>query len=103
MFFLPVTNWGLSSGDWWALVYLAIPGTFFSHWLWIRVTTRISTTITSVIFYLLIPMTMIISHFWLGEDMPFNKISGAALIVSGNLLSFYGRHRKTRKGFNSRS
>ena len=93
LFFLPVTNWDLESRDWWALLYLAIPGTFITHWLWIRVTTRISTTITSVIFYLVIPMTMLISHFWLGEPMPFQKVGGAALIVSGNLLSFYGRNR----------
>ncbi len=103
MFFLPVTNWQLKPFDWWALLYLAVPGTFFSHWLWVRVTTRLTTTITSVIFYLIIPMTMVISHFWLEEEMPFQKISGAALIVSANLLSFYGRNRSGKSGVNSRS
>lgn len=94
LFFLPATHWELDQNDWWALLYLAVPGTFITHWLWIRVTTRISTTITSIIFYLIIPMTMLISHFWLNEPMPLEKISGAVLIVSGNLLSFYGRSRK---------
>jgi drug/metabolite transporter (DMT)-like permease len=101
LFFLPATDWQLTTDDWWALLYLAVPGTFFSHWLWIRVTTRISTTITSIIFYLIIPMTMIISHYWLGEDMPVQKITGAMLIVSGNILSLYGRRRQNSKRFNS--
>lgn len=83
----PWTNWQLSTIDWWALLYLAIPGTFIAHTLWVRVTTRLSTTVTSLIFYLLIPLTMITSHFWLGEPMPLMKIIGALLIVSGNLLS----------------
>ena len=90
-FFLPWADWKLDSVDWWALLYLAIAGTFIAHSLWVRVTTRISTTISSLIFYLIIPMTMIISHFWLGEPMPFAKIVGALLIVAGNVISFSGR------------
>jgi drug/metabolite transporter (DMT)-like permease len=90
-FFIPMTNWDLEAVDWWALLYLAIAGTFIAHSLWIRVTTRISTTISSLIFYLIIPLTMIISHFWLNEPMPIQKIAGALLIVSGNLISFLGR------------
>lgn len=87
MFLLPLTSWQLESVDWWALLYLAIPGTFIAHTLWVRVTTKISTTITSLIFYLIIPMTMVISHFWLGEPMPGVKIAGAGLVVLGNLIS----------------
>lgn len=62
-FFIPLTNWELTSVDWWSLLYLAIPGTFIAHTLWVRVTTKLSTTTSSLIFYLIIPMTMVISHF----------------------------------------
>ena len=93
LFFIPLTDWNLQTVDWWALLYLAIPGTFIAHSLWVRVTTRISTTITSLIFYLIIPMTMMISHFWLDEPMPFEKIAGALLIVSGNVISMVGKVR----------
>jgi drug/metabolite transporter (DMT)-like permease len=92
-FFTPLTNWKLESVDWWALLYLAVAGTFIAHSLWVRVTTQLSTTISSLIFYLIIPMTMVISHFWLDEPMPFHKILGAFLIVSGNAISFLGRLR----------
>ena len=93
LFFIPMTDWNLQTVDWWALLYLAIPGTFIAHSLWVRVTTRISTTITSLIFYLIIPMTMVISHFWLDEPMPIEKIAGALLIVSGNVISMVGKVR----------
>jgi drug/metabolite transporter (DMT)-like permease len=92
-FFTPLSSWKIGKMDWWALFYLAVPGTFIAHSLWIRVTTQLSTTISSLIFYLIIPMTMVISHFWLREPMPFHKISGAFLIVSGNAISFLGRLR----------
>ena len=94
MFFIPYTEWSLQPVDWWALLYLAIPGTFIAHTLWVRVTTRLSTTISSIIFYLIIPMTMVISHFWLKEAMPFDKIIGALLIVLGNVFSISGRIKK---------
>jgi drug/metabolite transporter (DMT)-like permease len=94
MFFIPWTNWQLESSDWWSLLYLAIPGTFIAHSLWVRVTTRISTTISSLIFYLIIPMTMLISYFWLKESMPFPKIAGALLIVFGNVLSISKRLKR---------
>ncbi len=89
--FAPMTSWNLQPVDWWSLLYLGIAGTFIAHSLWVRVTTRISTTISSLIFYLIIPMTMVISHFWLDEPMPFQKIAGALLIVSGNIVSFSGK------------
>lgn len=94
MLFVPYTEWSIQAVDWWALLYLAIPGTFIAHTLWVRVTTRLSTTISSIIFYLIIPMTMLISHFWLKEVMPMEKILGALLIVLGNVFSLSGRIRK---------
>jgi drug/metabolite transporter (DMT)-like permease len=96
-FFTPLTNWKLELVDWWALLYLAVAGTFIAHSLWVRVTTQLSTTISSLIFYLIIPMTMVISHFWLHEPMPLHKILGAFLIVVGNAISFLGRLRRKKQ------
>jgi len=87
VFLLPWTSWQLDVVDWWALIYLAIPGTFIAHTLWVRVTTKISTTVTSLIFYLIIPLTMIISYLWVDEPMPIQKIAGACLVVLGNIVS----------------
>ncbi|MFC2125845.1 DMT family transporter [Bacteroidota bacterium] len=96
LFFIPVTEWHFKTADWLSLLYLAVLGTFIAHWLWVRVTTRMTTTTTSVIFYMVIPMTMALSYFWLGEEMGTKKIAGAFLIVAGNLISFFGRSRRNK-------
>lgn len=96
-FFFPVAEWKLQPLDWWALLYLAVAGTFIAHSLWVRVTTKVSTVLSSLIFYLIIPMTMLISHFWLGELMPFDKLLGAFLIVAGNIVSFTSKFAMKRK------
>lgn len=36
-------------------------------------------------------MTMLISHFWLKEPMPVEKVAAAILIVGGNIISMAGK------------
>lgn len=91
--FFQQTDWSLEAKDWWALAFLGVAGTFIAHSLWVRVTTRLPTPVSSIIFYINIPLTMIISHFWLDEAMPAMKIIGAVFVVAGNLISFAGRSR----------
>lgn len=84
-------DFNLTTTDWYSLFYLSVFGTFFAHTLWINVTTRLNTTITSLIFYIIIPITMAISYFWLGEDMKLNKLMGALMIISANVLGILSR------------
>ena len=91
LIFFPGTDWQLETVDWWVLTYLAIPGTFIAHGLWVRVTTHFPTVVSSVIFYLIIPMTMTVSYFWLEESMTREKLIGATLVVIGNLISILNR------------
>ena len=86
----------LETSDWYSLLYLGIFGTFLAHTLWINVTTKLNTTITSLIFYVIIPITMAISYFWLGEEMKLNKLIGALMIVSANVLGILTRFYKNR-------
>jgi len=102
LLFIPRYNFDLSANDWYSLLYLGIFGTFMAHTLWINVTTKLNTTITSLIFYIIIPITMTVSYFWLGEDMKLNKLLGALLIVSANIVGilsrFYPRKIKVELG-----
>jgi drug/metabolite transporter (DMT)-like permease len=69
-----------------------------AHTLWINVTTKLNTTVTSLIFYIIIPVTMTVSYFWLDEEMKFNKLLGALMIVTANIIGilsrFYTRRNK---------
>jgi drug/metabolite transporter (DMT)-like permease len=101
LLFIPQYDFNLNKADWYSLLYLGIFGTFISHSLWINVSTKLNTTVTSLIFYIIIPITMTVSYFWLGEEMKFNKILGALMIVAANIIGilsrFYSRRIKLAK------
>lgn len=81
--------------DVYSLLYLGIFGTFLAHSFWINVTTKLPTTFTSLIFYIVIPFTMVLSYFWLDEPMNPEKIAGAFLIILANMIGITGRFRRS--------
>lgn len=81
------SNWDLSQQDWVYLVILGVVCTVGAHTLWLRASTMLSPTTTSLIFYLGTPVAMISSYFFLDEEMNTSKVIGAALIVSANVFS----------------
>lgn len=86
LFFATESSWSLPQIDW---VYLGILGlicTVGAHTLWLRSSTMLPTTTTSLIFYLGTPIAMFTSYLFLDEEMGLEKIVGAALIVSANVL-----------------
>ena len=91
LFFSAEFDFQLESSDWYSLLYLGVLGTFLAHTLWINVTTKLNTTVTSLIFYIIIPITMTLSYFWLGEEMKLNKLLGALMIISANILGILSR------------
>lgn len=93
--FTSETNWGLTQLDW---VYLAILGvvcTVVAHTLWLRATTMLPPTNSSLIFYLGSPIAMISSYIFLNEQMSTNKILGASLIISANVFGVLMRKKST--------
>jgi drug/metabolite transporter (DMT)-like permease len=84
--FIGQFEFGWQPADIYSLLYLGIIGTFLAHTFWINVTTKLPTTFTSLIFYIVIPFTMTISYFWLNEPMNTEKITGAFLIILANMI-----------------
>lgn len=79
-------NLDLPESDWWYLGILGIVCTLGAHTLWLRATTHLPHAASSVIYYLSIPIAMLVSYFFLAEPMPLNKILGAILIILANLI-----------------
>lgn len=79
-------DFDLPASDWYYLIVLALLCTVIAHTLWLRATTHLPHASSSVIYYLSIPVAMLVSYFFLNEPMPFNKVMGAILIVLANLL-----------------
>ena len=88
---LPAADWHLSADDWFWLMVLAVVCTLVQHTLWTRLTTRLPTLTTSVLFYLAVPVTLVFGVVLLGERVTAWMLAGAALIVSGNLLALLKR------------
>ncbi|WP_420388326.1 DMT family transporter [Roseivirga sp.] len=91
------TNWDLTQLDW---IYLAILGvicTVVAHTLWLRATTMLPPTNTSLIFYLGSPIAMFTSYLFLDEEMNTEKVLGAGLIISANVFGVILRRRRRQK------
>lgn len=87
LLFLPGTDWRFPAWDWAWLLVLAIPCTLVQHTLWTRLTTRLSTLVTSVLFYMAVPVTLLLGVVLLRERVTPWMVGGAALIIAGNVLA----------------
>lgn len=96
LMFWPLSDWNLSTRDWLGLLFLAVMCTLVSHTIWVRVTTTLSTRTTSVIYYLYVPVSLILSVVVLDERVDAAMIAGAVLIILANALGVF--HHVKRGG-----
>lgn len=88
LFFIPwlgASNWNLSSGDWYRLLSLGIFCTVVAHTLWVKASTELPPVITGVVYYIYIPCTMMMSWYFLEEQITVKMAGGAALIIAANI------------------
>jgi drug/metabolite transporter (DMT)-like permease len=91
------TNWTLTTRDWAGLLFLAIGVTLIAHSLWVRVTTRLSPSATSIVYYGTIPITITLGVLILGEPLTLRTVLGAALIVGGGVIGLVARSVGSRQ------
>jgi drug/metabolite transporter (DMT)-like permease len=94
--FISETEWDLPKSDWGYLGILAIICTLGAHTLWLRATTNLPNTASGLIYYLSIPVAMIVSFLFLDEAMPAQKITGAVLIILSNVIGVSQQIRRSR-------
>jgi len=83
--FLPNANIPSTGLDWIGLLFLGIFGTVFTHTLWVRVTTVLSTNTTSVVYYGYLPVAIKLDYFVLGGEITLRMLCGAILIVVASI------------------
>ncbi|HUR79269.1 MAG TPA: DMT family transporter [Thermoanaerobaculia bacterium] len=86
LFFLPKAEWNLDARDWLGLAFLAIGVTLIGHSLWVSVTTRLSPSATSILYYANIPIAIALSTLALGERLTWRAALGAALIIAAGIM-----------------
>lgn len=80
-----MTEWDLTSQDWTGLIVLGLMCTLVAHTLWNKVSTEMPGHVTAVIYYLYIPQAMIMSVLFLDEQISWQMIVGAVLIILANV------------------
>jgi drug/metabolite transporter (DMT)-like permease len=91
LFFLPKAEWDLGARDWAGLLFLAIGVTLVGHSLWVSVTTRLTPSATSILYYANIPIAIVLSTLALGERLTLRMILGAALIIGAGVVGLVSR------------
>lgn len=84
--FVTKTEWQLAPRDWAGLLFLAIGVTLIAHSLWVRVTTRLRPSTTSILYYGNIPVAIALGVLLLDEPLTVRTMSGAALIIAGGVI-----------------
>ena len=91
---LPRMDWGVPKADWLGLMHLAVFSTFVAHTLWIRGTSVLPTQVSGMIYYLYVPIAMLLSHFLLGEELVASRVAGACLIVIASCIGVFSQPRR---------
>jgi len=90
MLAIPFGDWQLSTSDWWCLLYLGTVATLALQTLWVLATSVLPSTTSSLIYYLYVPIAVILSYLILGETLSLSQIIGALIVFSGSLLGMLG-------------
>ncbi len=88
IFFLmlwPQFEWPKGPGDWWPLITMGIVSTLIGHSLWVKASTELPSVVTSVAYYFYIPIAMVTSFIFLGENITPTMLLGASLIIGASL------------------
>lgn len=89
LFFAPFFsfgNWQLDSLDWGGLLVLGLVCTLVAHTLWIKVSTELPNSITATVYYFYVPVAMLQSSLFLNEELTWQKLTGAGLVIGANIL-----------------
>jgi drug/metabolite transporter (DMT)-like permease len=93
-FFVAKTDWTLTARDWAGLLFLAVGVTLIAHTLWVRVTTHLAPSLTSIIYYAQIPIAIALGVLVLHEPLTPRTVAGALLIIAGSSLALAQRSRR---------
>lgn len=98
--FLPLSGqsrWDLSGSDWIKLLVLGVLCTLIAHSLWVKASTELPGVLTSLIYYLYIPMAVVLSAIFLKETINLPMIIGGVLILGANISQSVVSWKKYRQ------
>ena len=91
---IPWSNWELSTSDWWGLIVLGVVCTVIGHSLWVKSSSELPAIITSLIYYLYVPIAMVSSFVFLRESITLTMVAGAGCIIVANVFTAFMAWRR---------
>lgn len=79
------SQWQLAPVDWVKLVVLGLLCTLVAHSMWVKASTELPGVVTGLVYYLYIPIAIVLSAVFLGEEITLPVIAGGLLILSANI------------------
>jgi drug/metabolite transporter (DMT)-like permease len=93
----PLGNWGqLGVNDLYLLLFLGIGGTFIAHTLWVNYTTVNPGWVSGLLYYQVIPITLLLNYLINDENHSLSKILGSVLLLFANLISILKSNSKKK-------
>lgn len=89
----PYTKWEFRAADTALILYLGVVVAWLGHGLWIRVSTTLSTTTISILTYLYLPVSLLVSFIALGESLSGRMLVGTLLVLVANALVLWNQIR----------
>lgn len=90
----PWAEWNLRTEDVPLILYLGLGIALVGHGLWVHATTVLSTTTTSILSYLYLPLSLLMGYFFLGEKLSGWAKLGTLLVLTANALVIYSQNRR---------
>lgn len=89
IFFLPLigqASFSYSVSDWKWLIYLSVLGTLIGHGIWVWVTSHSLAVVSSLLYYINIPLVLFWDHRFFGHSLTSKQLLGASIMVGAQLL-----------------
>jgi drug/metabolite transporter (DMT)-like permease len=94
LFLIGNSSWNkLVLKDWSILFFLAIFGTFIAHTIWSKAVSQLQTTTTGIIYYLVTPISMVLSWLLLDEQLTRHQMLGGPVILIAALINLINQNR----------
>ena len=94
------SNNTLLTYDYYALLFMGVGGTIIGHGLWVKVTSELPTQITSGIYYLVIPLSILFEIIFLNFKVNHHHIIGSIIVLFSNLSLHYFFNRQKNQAAN---
>jgi drug/metabolite transporter (DMT)-like permease len=89
----PYTEWTIVKSEIPLILWLGLGIALVGHWMWVHVTTELSTTTVSILSYLYLPTSLIFGYLVLGESerLSGRMLVGTILVLIANALVLWSQ------------